>query len=189
MAYIFPETKLQFLTLNSCCEIDQFHRTRASVHPDAVARLIAEADRQIQRAIVNTDVNAEDYLRIGVWHHPVADVERGIRNREFLDNLQNNRVRVCLTGDVHEMRRELIDYWHDNRMHVLGAGSFGAKEPDLSEGSPRLYNLLEIDRNFSKIRVHTRQQPKPDGSWKGWNEWPRPDDGPGGLPFFDIELR
>lgn len=87
------------------------------------------------------------------------------------------------------MRRDLIDYWHDNRMHVLGAGSFGAKGQDLSEGSPRLYNLLEIDREFRSIRVHTRQQPKPNGSWKGWNEWPREDGGDGGVPYFDIQLR
>jgi GTPase SAR1 family protein/predicted phosphodiesterase/uncharacterized Zn-finger protein len=188
VAYIFPETKLQFLTLNSCWEIDQFHRTRASIHPDALARLIAEADRQIDRAIVNTDVKPGDYLRIGVWHHPVADAERGIRNREFLGNLQNNRVRVCLTGDVHEMRRELIDYWHDDRMHVIGAGSFGSKGQDLSEGSPRLYNLLEIERDFSRIRVHTRQQPKPNGAWKGWNEWPMPGHEEAGLSYFDIHL-
>lgn len=154
-----------------------------------MAQLIAEADRQIQQAIVTTDVKPEDYLRIGVWHHPVADVERGIRDREFLGNLQNNRVRVCLTGDVHEVRRELIDYWHDNRMHVLGAGSFGAKGQDLSEGSPRLYNLLEIDREFQSIRVYTRQQPKPNGAWKGWNEWPMPDGSEGGLPYFDILLK
>ena len=188
VAYIFPETRLQFLTLNSCWEIDQFHRTRASVHPDALARLIAEADRQIQQAIVNTDVKPEDYLRIGVWHHPVADAQRGIRNREFLSNLQKNRVRVCLTGDVHEMRRELIDYWHDKRMHVVGAGSFCAKGQDLREGSPRLYNLLEIDREFRWIRVHTRRQPKPDGAWDGWHEWPDPKGGQGRLPFFDIDV-
>lgn len=188
VAYIFPETKLQFLTLNSCWEIDQFHRTRASIHPDALARLIAEADRQIDQAIVNTDVKPEDYLRIGVWHHPVADVERGIRNREFLGNLQTGRVRVCLTGDVHEMRRELIDYWHDNRMHVIGAGSFGSKGQDLSEGSPRLYNLLAIDREFRSIRVHTRQQPKPNGAWKGWKEWPMPGHKEAGLPYFDIKF-
>lgn len=188
VAYIFPETKLQFLTLNSCWEIDQFHRTRASVHPGALARLIAEADRQIQQAVVNIDVKPEDYLRIGVWHHPVADVERGIRNREFLSNLQNNRVRVCLTGDVHDMRRDLVDYWHEKRMHVVGAGSFGSKGRDLSEGSPRLYNLLEISQDFRSIRVHTRQQSKPDGSWRGWNEWPMPDGSEGGLPYFDIDL-
>ncbi|VFM97192.1 MAG: WD domain-containing protein, G-beta repeat-containing protein [Candidatus Kentron sp. G] len=188
VATIFPETRLQFLTLNSCWEIDQFHPTRASIHPDALARMIHEADRQIDRAIMNTDVRPEEYLRIGVWHHPVADGERGIRNQEFLGNLQNNRVRVCLTGDVHEMRRDLIDYWHDNRMHVIGAGSFGAKGQDLSEGSPRLYNLLEIARDFSRIRVHTRQQAKPDGAWKGWNEWPMPDGSEGGLPYFDIHL-
>jgi GTPase SAR1 family protein/predicted phosphodiesterase/uncharacterized Zn-finger protein len=188
VSYTFPETRLQFLTLNSCWEIDQFHRVRASVHPDAVARLIAEADRQIHHANTNTEVKPEDYLRFGVWHHSVADVERGIRNREFLGNLQKNHVRVCLTGDVHEMRRELIDYWHENRIHILGAGSFGAKGQDLSEGSPRLYNLLEIDREFRSIRVHTRQQPRPNGIWKGLNEWPMPDGSEGGLPYFDISL-
>jgi hypothetical protein len=189
VTYTFPETRLQFLTLNSCWEIDQFHRTRASIHPDALARLLAEADRQIHDSTRNTGLGPEDFLRIGVWHHPVADSVRGILNREFLENLQNHRVRVCLTGDVHEMRRDLIDYWHANRMHVLGSGSFGAKGPDLSEGSPRLYNLLEIDREFRSVRVHTRQQPKPNGVWKGWNEWPMPDGTEGGLPYFDIALR
>ncbi len=62
------------------------------------------------------------------------------------------------------------------------------KGDDLSEGSPRLYNLLEIDREFQSIRVHTRQQPKPNGTWKGWNEWPMPDGSEGGLPYFDVEL-
>lgn len=188
VAYIFPETKLQFLTLNSCWEIDQFHRTRASIHPDALARLISEADRQIDQAIVNTSVKPRDYLRIGIWHHPVADAGRGISNREFLGNLLKNRVRVCLTGDVHEMRRELIDYWHDNLMHVIGAGSFGAKGQDLSEGSPRLYNVLEIERDFSRVRIHTRQQPKPNGAWKGWKEWPMPGHEEAGLAYFDIDL-
>jgi hypothetical protein len=52
---------------------------------------------------------------------------------------------------------------------------------------PRLYNVLEIARDLKSARVHTRCQPKPDGPWKGWNEWPRPDGGDGGVPYYDIE--
>ena len=44
-------------------------------------------------------------------------------------------------------------------------------------------------REFSTMRVYTRQQPKPNGAWKGWNEWPMPDGGEGGLPYFDIPLK
>ena len=73
-------------------------------------------------------------------------------------------------------------------MYVIGAGSFGSKGQDLSEGSPRLYNLLEIRAQTSGIRVYTRQQPKPNGAWKGWKEWPMPGDEEAGLSYFDIHL-
>jgi len=57
------------------------------------------------------------------------------------------------------------------------------------ESTPRLYNVLELQRDHSSIRVHTRQQPKPNGVCKGWNEWPMPDSSEGGLPYFDVPLK
>jgi hypothetical protein len=42
----FWETGIQFITLNSCWEIDAFHRQRAGLHPDAVAHAIAQAQQQ-----------------------------------------------------------------------------------------------------------------------------------------------
>jgi hypothetical protein len=52
---------------------------------------------------------------------------------------------------------------------------------------PRLYNVLEIARDLKSARVHTRCQPKPDGPWDGWHEWPDPDGGKGRVPYYDIE--
>ena len=102
-------------------------------------------------------------------------------------NLRKAGVKVCLHGDVHEMRCELIGYKQaDGQVHVIGAGSFGSAAEGRPESTPRLYNLLEIQPDLSSIRVHTRQQRKPDGVWEGWYEWPDPAGGHGRVPFFDI---
>ena len=191
VAFTFPESRLQFLGFNSCWEVDRRFPTRVSLHPDAVANLIKTADQQIEDSLSGTDNAASDFLRIGVWHHPVKHPERGIRNLPILDHLAGNGVRFCLTGDIHEMERDAIQYWHKEQLHVIGAGSFGAPAEGLGEGSPRLYNLIEIPREVEEriegsIKVWTRQQPKPNGIWKGWNEWPPPDGGVGGLPYFLI---
>ena len=105
---------------------------------------------------------------------------------EFLGNLQKNGIKFALHGDVHDMRRELIGYWQtESKLHIMGSGSFGARAEDRPESTPRLYNLLEIARDFTSVRVHTRHQSKPDGPWDGWYEWPDPD-GKGRLPYYNI---
>jgi len=65
--------------------------------------------------------------------------------------------------------------------------SFGAVGTDRPEATPRLYNVLEIARDLKSARVHTRCQPKPDGPWDGWYEWPDPDGGKGRVPCYDIK--
>jgi hypothetical protein len=106
---------------------------------------------------------------------------------DFLEHLQKNGVKIGLHGDVHEIRRDLIRYWHKDRLHVIGSGSFGARATDRPEAVPRHYNLLEIERDLKSLRVHTRCQPKPDGAWRGWYEWPD-SDGKGNLSYYDVEL-
>jgi hypothetical protein len=103
--------------------------------------------------------------------------------------MQKIGVKICLHGDVHETRRELIRYWHQDKIHVVGAGSFGSPATERPESTARLYNILEIKRDHTSVRVHTRCQPKPDGEWKGWYEWPRADGEPGQLPYYDIALK
>lgn len=188
IAYLFPDTQIQFLTLNSCWQIDQFNRKRSDIQPEALAQVIQEADKQTKDAVERRDLNkGSKVLRLGVWHHAVAGPEM-MQNTDFIGHLQNNGVKLCLHGDVHEMRRDLIGYWHEKRANIVGAGSFGSPAEGRPESTPRLYNLLEIRRDLTSVRIHTRCQPKPDGPWKGWNEWPRPDGGDGAVPYYDINL-
>jgi WD40 repeat protein len=189
MAIPFWETGLQFLALNSCWQVDQFHRKRAGLHPEAVAYALKEAHRQEGEARKTDQIAAQSpLLRIAVWHHAVAGPDQ-IRETDFLGHLQNSGVKIALHGDVHELRRDVIGYYHTKKLFVVSSGSFGSSAADRPESTPRIYNLLEIQRDLTSARVHTRQQPKPNGPWKPWNEWPRPDGGEGGVPYYDISLK
>ena len=127
-------------------------------------------------------------LRFGVWHHAASGPEM-IQDTSFLENLRKADVRICLHGDVHEMRCELIGYKRaGTQIQVVGAGSFGSPTGGRPESTPRLYNMLEIRHDLRSVRVHTREQAKPDGAWQGWFQWPDPDGGKGRVPYFDIDL-
>jgi len=104
------------------------------------------------------------------------------------DQLQNNGVNLVLHGDTHEIRRDLYEYWDPRRVHVVGSGSFGAHAADRAEAVSRLYDVLEIARDFSSIRVRTREQRKPDSNWQGWHEWPDAKDKTIRVPYYDIDL-
>jgi hypothetical protein len=189
ISYLFPDTRIQFLTLNSCWQIDEFNRKRSGVHPDAVAHVIREADKQVKEAIERGDLEERaKILRVGVWHHAVAGPEM-MQNTDFIGHLQNNGVKIGLHGDVHEIRREIIDYWQEKRVFIVGAGSFGSPPEGRPESTSRLYNLLEVRRDFRSVRVHTRSQLKSDSPWRGYYEWPMPDGGVGKLPYYDIDLK
>jgi GTPase SAR1 family protein len=182
----FLESKIQFLTFNSCWQIDRFNRKRSGMHPDAVAFALNEADKQLANARASMGLE-EQPLRIAVWHHAVAGPDQ-MRDTEFLGHLQKCGVRIVLHGDVHEVHRGLIRHWIPSPLRIVGCGTFSAPASERPESIPRLYNLLEIKRNLTSVRVHTRCQLKPDGPWMPWNEWPRPDRGPGAVPYFDIDL-
>lgn len=188
VAIPFWETGIQFLALNSCWQVDQFHRKRSGVHVVAVANAIKQAQKQEDDARKAGQLGADKpLLRIAVWHHAVAGPQQ-MKDTEFLGNLQKNGVRLALHGDVHEERRDLIGYLTKQKIHVVGSGSFGARAEDRPESAPRLYNMLEIARDLKSARVHTRCQPKPDGPWRGWNEWEPPGGGDGGVPYYDINF-
>lgn len=186
----FWETGIQFLTLNSCWEIDEFDRRRAGVHPDALATALAQADKQMEEARQAGQLGAGvTPLRIAVWHHAVTAPDYKMKSLDFMAHLQNRGVKLALHGDVHEDRRELFGHWHPKKIHVVGAGSFGARGADRPESIPRLYNLLELERDFSRVRVYTRRQKTPDGAWDGYCEWPEPKGGEGRVAYYDVSLR
>jgi len=68
------------------------------------------------------------------------------------------------------------------------AKGVGARAADLAPATPRLYNVLEIERDFRAIKIQTRRQQTPDGDWDGWPEWPGPKGGDGKFPYYTIKL-
>lgn len=185
---LFDTHKIQFLALNSCWEIDEFHPRRASIHSDAVTHVIREAEAEVKRALQEGKLeDQQKVLRIATWHHAVRG-PNAMEDLAFLDRLRTSRVKVCLHGDVHELRQELVGYQHPKgQIYVVGAGSFGSPPEGRPESTPRLYNVLEISPDLSSMRVHTRSQERDGAAWDGCYQWPT-NDGVGRLPYYDIAL-
>jgi hypothetical protein len=156
------EHRLQFLGLNSAWEIDQFRPKRASIRP-----------RALDAGIKSLRLKPE-YLNIAVWHHAITGNDK-IKNDVFLERLsKQGGVRLCLHGDVHELRPDIVGPHSSSRIHVVGIGAFGAGPDDRPESTPRMYNLIEISNNRTRASVTTRQQPKPGNSFRAYGAWSFP---------------
>jgi small GTP-binding protein len=173
LSFLAENARIQFLALNSAWEIDEYFKNRSSISATALSAGMIKADDQIERAKKAGSLKADDpVLRIAVWHHPITGNDK-IEVDAFVERLRQAEFKLCLHGHVHEERAELIGYLDPSRkLRVAGAGSFGAPTNARPESTPRLYNLLEIERDHSRIRVHTRCMRKSDGAWEGWAVWP-----------------
>lgn len=159
----FGDDEIQFLSFNSSARIDEFFRDRSGILQAAVANAIQEAHRQAPRG--------QRVIRIGVFHHPATGDER-IKDDGFLTLLQQAGVGVCLHGHVHEERADLFNYLDPRKIHLIGAGTFGATAKHRPESTPRLYNLIRIDLSSRCVRIHTRSARKQSGAWDEWCVWP-----------------
>ena len=173
LALLFPAERIQFLALNSAFEIDEYHRGRSAIHPGALSRALAEAERQVEEARKRGDLDERAaVLRLAVFHHPVTGNEK-ITDDAFLERLRRADVRAVLHGHVHEDRADLVGYLHPARkVHVVGAGSFGAPADHRPASVPRLYNLITIPRDLGRMRVDTRSLRQDAGAWEAWYTWP-----------------
>jgi predicted phosphodiesterase len=170
---LFSEARLQFLAMNSAWEIDEYFPERSSISEQALSRGLAAADHELAQARKRGELPQDArVLRLAVWHHPITGNEK-IQADAFMGRLLQADVRVCLHGHVHEDRADLVNYLHsERRVHVVGAGSFGAPTHQRPESVPRLFNLLEVERDLKRVRVHTRSLRKQGGAWEGWAVWP-----------------
>ena len=189
LSFLYDEPRLQFLTMNSAGEIDEWFQDRSSINDKALVKGLSEAERQIEQAKTAGRIDKDaEILRIAVWHHPVTGNEK-IINDAFLEQLRKADVKLCLHGHVHEDRADLVGYLHPTRkLHIAGAGSFGAGAKERPASIPRLYNVLEIWRDHSKIRVHTRQLKKDGGAWEGWAVW-QGQDNHSKRSYYEIKLK
>jgi WD40 repeat protein/GTPase SAR1 family protein/3',5'-cyclic AMP phosphodiesterase CpdA len=176
--FLSAELRLQFLAMNSSWEIDEYFRERSSIHDGALSRGLEAAEQQLKRARDAKQLAADaKVLRLAVWHHPITGNEK-MQQDAFLGRLRQAGVRLCLHGHVHEDRADLVNYLDPRKqLHIVGAGSFGAPTHDRPESVPRLYNLLEVARGHSSVRVHTRALRRGGGAWEGWAIWPSPERG------------
>jgi hypothetical protein len=158
---VSDEHRIQFLGLNSAWEIDQFRPKRASIHSDAL-----DSGLRALRA-------RPDYLGIAVWHHAITGNDK-IQNDAFLGRLSKAGVRLCLHGDVHELRPDVVSPYGPSRIHVMGTGSFGAGARDRPESTPRLYNLIEVYDDRKRASVSTRQQAKSGAPFDAYATWSIP---------------
>ncbi len=173
LSFLFSESRLQFLAMNSAWQIDEYFRERSGISDQALSRGLDRANQELLKARERGELDEEArVLRLAVWHHPITGNEK-IQDDTFVGRLLQAGVRVCLHGHVHEDRADLVNYLHpERRLHVMGAGSFGAPTHERPESVPRLFNLLEVQPERQRLRVHTRCMRKPGGPWEGWAVWP-----------------
>lgn len=150
--------RLQFLGLNSAWKIDQFRPKRATINDDA----LDEGLKKLRQK--------QGYLGIAVWHHAITGNDK-IPDDAFLGRLSRFGVRLCLHGDVHELRPDIVSPYSEIPIHVVGVGSFGAGPSDRPESTPRMYNLIEINEDHTQASVSTRQQPRPGLPFRAYATW------------------
>ncbi|MCI0662644.1 MAG: TIR domain-containing protein [Acidobacteria bacterium] len=187
MTFTFDEPRIQFLTINSAWEIDEYFQDRSGINQSALAKGLLKANNQIETAKKEGRIGKDDsIMRIAVCHHPVTGNGKIARDA-FLDQLRQEGFKLCLHGHVHEDRTDAIHYMDPRRIYVAGAGSSGAPVRQRPESTPRLYNLIEVWRNHSRVRVNTRCMRKDGGAWEGWAVWPgeKPTDR---KTYYDIQL-
>lgn len=159
----YPETHIEFLTLNSAWETDRSYPNRTSIHTGALSKALS-------------DTNPEIKLRIVVWHHPVT-LASTVAKPEQIRALIRAGYRLCLHGDVHKRGNGFLERLGPlRRLHVLGAGSFPSPDLSIPQPGPLLYNLLEVERDFSRIRVRSRAQQTAGGPFEFYSLYPASDD-------------
>ncbi|HHT9135803.1 MAG TPA: metallophosphoesterase family protein [Candidatus Wunengus sp. YC60] len=170
---LFEENGIQFLAMNSSWQIDEYYPKRSSINEVCLANVLLAADGQIDSAKKQNRMDKDaKVLRIAVWHHPVTSNDK-IVNDEFLERLRKADFKLCLHGHIHEERADVIGYLPPTRkIHVAGAGSFSVVAAHRPKDTPRIYNVIEILRDHSMIKVHTRCMRRDGGAWEPWAVWP-----------------
>lgn len=150
-AFDFPNIGFCIVTLNSCFNSDLFRRA-GSFHPNA----LTEACRALRQT------NRSGWLTAAAWHHNFAGgpTQDNYLDAEFLQLLIDAGVSLGLHGHQHlpECFNEHYRLGENSRnMTIISASTLCAEPRNLSPGVPRSYNVVEIDTDAWKGRVHQRQ--------------------------------
>ncbi len=172
--HLGAEDRILFLALNSCWNIDHHFTGRASINMEALTHAFDQMSQG----------NHDDWLKIAVWHHPISG--REMMNDEFMELLAVHGFQICMHGHIHEAIEGFYKYDAGRRIHIVGAGTFGAPAKEQLSGIPLQYNLLIYDTETQTITVETRKKEKPDGAWSADARW---GDKNNPVPRYTIDLK
>ena len=175
MMFIDEETRILFLGLNSCWQIDHHYKVRSGIHTAALSHALSS-----QR-----EFSGDEWLKIAVFHHPVTGREL-MEDTDFLEQLSVHGFRAVLHGHIHEAKKENYEYDSSRSIHIVGAGTFGAPAPEQVTGIPLQYNLLFYDPEKGTIAVESRKKEKPRGAWCADARW---GDKNNPVPRYEFEIR
>ncbi|MCE5200688.1 MAG: metallophosphoesterase [Armatimonadota bacterium] len=178
--YIIPNTDIQILAANSVWQIDNYYPDRAGIHLTALLRGLRNAEVQA----VNMAI-----FRICVFHDPATGNDK-MPDETYLEHLGKARIRLCLHGDIHEDRNDLVNPIESRKsIWVVGVGAFGASASARPESTPRIYNILEISADRANVKVHSRSCGKSGGAWEPHCIWPSADGNPSvRQAYYDISI-
>jgi hypothetical protein len=178
MIHHLPDQNILIVGFNSAWESDHHFRSRVSICPDAVSHALDSI----------WEDRFDDCLKMAVWHHPlVSNGEDRIKDHGFMQRLAVKGFTACLHGHIHKADAGLFRYDmtpDGRRIHIIGAGTFGAPVKEWTPGYPLQYNLLRLKGNA--LRVETRRRIELNGAWEPDHMWRH---GKQNLPFYDIDLR
>lgn len=154
-----PSHRILFLALNSAWQIDHHYKQRCGINMDALTRALNRLD----------DLDCDAWLKIAVWHHPIAGTEAV--GDDFLQLLAIYGFKIVMHGHIHEAREGFYRYDNRRQIHIVGAGTFGAPARQQVTGIPLQYNLLIFDPKARIITVETRRKDRADGAWSADARW------------------
>jgi len=154
-----PKRNLLILGLNSAWQIDHYFKNRAAINPNAISNALTKIRKQKRY---------NKSFKFAVFHHPLngQDNDR-ITDHGFMELLASNGFCVCMHGHIHKPETGLFRYdisEHGRKIHIIGAGTFGAPINEWVPGYPLQYNLLELKKN--KLTVKSRRRTEINGAWK-----------------------
>jgi hypothetical protein len=147
----FPDLGFCVVALNSCHNNDPFRRTGA-FNPTSVTAA--------RRALLES--KRSGWLIGAAWHHSVSGPpdDDDYIDIAVLQSLIDAGVSLGFHG--HQHRTDCLDEHYrigpgERRMNVLSAGTLCAGPKALPPATPRSYNIVEVDTEAWRGRVHQRR--------------------------------
>lgn len=147
-----PEYNICFVGFNSCYLNDHLNKV-GQILPACVTNTKPKLKEQL----------AEGRILVAVWHHNASGrpmVNNYLDNR-ILNPIIDMGIHVALHG--HQHYSGVVEEYHnafkDGKLLMFSTGSLYGATETLSYGAPRQYNILEMvkDESLLKISVHLRE--------------------------------